>query len=232
VQGKYEKEFIKIIEQQRYKYSAYQLFYDFCECVACSINSPLENHEIREQRYQETIKRYQDESIVKVFGDMLGALILAIEENPFTDVLGDIYMQLEISDKKHLGQCFTPDHVSLLCSQLILGNIEEVIKENGFVTLNDCCVGGGSMVLSFAKAFKDLGFKPQKELCVVCNDIDSLCVNMTYIQLSLNGIPARVLRGDTITQKFTDYFHTPMWVLNGFNYKYERMMKGEESRVI
>ena len=51
------------------------------------------------------------------------------------------------------------------------------------------------MVLGFAKAIKDLGFNPQKIVFFECNDIDPLCVNMSYIQLSLNGLKAIVTRG-------------------------------------
>lgn len=48
-----------------------------------------------------------------------------------------------------------------------------------------------------------------------------MCEYVIYPTI-INGIPARVLKGDTLTQKFTDCFHTPMWVFGGFNYKYER----------
>lgn len=226
LQSNFEKEFIKTLDGYRYKYNIYQLFNDFCQCAACAINSPLEQHDKRESQYSEIIGRYQNEDMVKLFGDLFGMLILGLEENPFTDVLGNIYMQLEITDKKHLGQCFTLGSVSGLCGQLAFDSrVQKQVEQDSFVTLNDCCVGGGSMVLAFADAMKKAGFNPQKELCVVCNDIDNLCVNMAYIQLSLNGIPGIVFKGDTITQRFTDYFHTPMWMLSDYHFKYERWFR-------
>lgn len=222
--NKHEKEFIKLIEQHRYQHGVYQVFRDFCSCLACAINSPLENTAENEKRYAEIIKQYDDESeTIKLFADLYNLLILAMEDKPFTDVLGSIYMQLNIADKKHLGQCFTPDGVSQLCASLTAKDIGAYIERDGFVAVNDCCVGGGSMVLQFAKRLKSKGYNPQRQLCVICNDIDGLCVDLAYIQLSLNGIPAIVSRGNTLTQEFTQHYRTPMWIIYRFDYKYRRL---------
>ncbi len=224
MKNNYENQFIKELDKFRYKYSSYQLFADFCECARCAINSPLENNESNESRYNETVRKYEkSDNIVEYFGNLFGLLVLCLNDKPFTDVLGSIYMQLEIADKKHLGQCFTPGSISDLCGNLTLDSkMVKEIEESYFVTLNDCCVGGGSMVLSFAGAMREKGYNPQKQLCVICNDVDTLCVNMAYIQLSLNGIPAIVLRGDTLTQKFSEKYYTPMWFMSGYYFKYER----------
>ena len=224
--NKHEKDFVKLIEQHRYRHGAYQLFSDFCRCLVCAINSPLENTAENEKRYAEIIKQYDDESeTIKLFADLHNLLILAMEDKPFTDILGSIYMQLDIADKKHLGQCFTPDGVSQLCAALTAGDVDAHIERDGFIAVNDCCVGGGSMVLQFARQMQDMGYNPQMQLCVICNDIDGLCVDLAYIQLSLNGIPAIVSRGNTLTQEFTQHYRTPMWVIYGFDYKYRRIYK-------
>ncbi len=220
----YEQQFIKELEKFRYKYSCYQLFADFCECAKCAINSPIENTESNEKRYSEIINKYKSEdNIVKYFGDLYGLLVLCLSDKPYTDVLGSIYMQLEIADKRYLGQCFTPLSVSQLCGNITFDSkMVSEIEDKYFISLNDCCVGGGSMVLAFASAMREQGYNPQKQLCVIANDIDSLCVNMAYIQLSLNAIPAIVYRGDTLTQKFTERYHTPLWYFSEYYFKYER----------
>ena len=65
------------------------------------------------------------------------------------------------------------------------------------------------MVLGFAKAIKNLGFNPQKIVFFECNDIDPLCVNMSYIQLALNGLKAVVTRGSGLNGEVIDRHITP-----------------------
>lgn len=43
--------------------------------------------------------------------------------------------------------------------------------------------------------------------------MDITCVQMTYIQLSLYGIPAVVIRGDVLTLKEYDRWYTPAYLL-------------------
>lgn len=38
---------------------------------------------------------------------------------------------------------------------------------------------------------------------------------MAYIQLTLLGIPAKVIQGDTLTLKFQQVLYTPFYFLNG-----------------
>ena len=47
-------------------------------------------------------------------------------------------------------------------------------------------------------------------------DIDSKCVHMAYIQLSLYGIPAVVVHGDTLSLKTWSTWITPIYLLNNF----------------
>ena len=42
---------------------------------------------------------------------------------------------------------------------------------------------------------------------------------MAYIQLSILGIPARVMLGDTLAWKFKKVLYTPLYFVNGFEYK-------------
>ena len=55
-----------------------------------------------------------------------------------------------------------------------------------------------------------------------------LCFQMAYIQLSLYGIPARVMLGDTLAYKFKQSIYTPMYFINNFEYKLKRYEKQKE----
>ena len=42
---------------------------------------------------------------------------------------------------------------------------------------------------------------------------------MTYIQLSLLGIPAKVVQGDSLSLKFQQVLYTPFYFINGVSYR-------------
>lgn len=59
----------------------------------------------------------------------------------------------------------------------------------------------------------------QQKLFVEAIDIDELCFQMAYLQLSLYGIPARLMLGDTLAYKFSQIIYTPMYFINGFSWQ-------------
>lgn len=75
------------------------------------------------------------------------------------------------------------------------------------------------MIIAYAETLKEQGCNYQHQLFVETIDIDEMGFQMTYLQLSLYGIPARVLLGDTIAYKFSKILYTPMYFINGFSYK-------------
>ena len=70
------------------------------------------------------------------------------------------------------------------------------------------------MILGFAKALKSRGINYQQNLFVDATDISPTCVYMTYIQLSLYGIPAIVHCGDTLSLKMNFQMETPFFFTN------------------
>lgn len=49
-----------------------------------------------------------------------------------------------------------------------------------------------------------------------CCDIDIKCVYMAYIQLSLYGIPAVVVHGNSLTVEEWSKWYTPIYLLDGW----------------
>lgn len=48
------------------------------------------------------------------------------------DVLGSIYMELEIGND-HIGQYFTPSEVSNLCAQVVMTDLKKQLEEEGVI---------------------------------------------------------------------------------------------------
>lgn len=151
----------------------------------------------REQEYLNIVKKYENDE-VKTFADMLGLLALALEEKP-EDVLGWIYMTSGMGSKA-AGQFFTPYHLSELCAGLLLPEPQEDRK----IYLNEPSCGGGGMIIASVTALKNKGFDYQKNLEVVAQDLDWKGVYMCYLQLSLLGVRAICVQGDTLLEPYLE----------------------------
>lgn len=182
-------------------YSGYEIFSDWVKAAAISISNSADQvrgdvWKKRKALYMEIAKRHGAEHM-KIFSDMLGMLTLALEDN-MEDVLGKIYMKAGFGSRQ-TGQFFTPFHLSYLMAQTTIP--EEFGEEKPF-TINEPSSGGGGAVIAAAKVLKDRGINFQKCMDVVAQDLDWKGVYMTYTQLSLLGIKAVVVQGDTLKEPY------------------------------
>lgn len=184
-------------------------------------SEPFKNiWEEREKQYIETMKTYTKKE-QKVISQMFTMLVLELEKNPNQDLLGSLYMMLEISNKNN-GQFFTPYSVCELMSNITVDkkNLTKQIKQNGYVTINDCACGAGATLISAIEQCKELfkRLKYQNHIMVVGQDIDITCIHMCYIQLSLHGMAGYVIHGNTLTEPVITDLHriwfTPIWFSN------------------
>lgn len=204
------KEIIKAIENfSAFGLSREVVFRDWCECMALSFaNSTAlisDLWEKREKRYQEIIKKHK--SYAEEFPKMAVHLVNAFEMEPFNDHLGKLYMEL-FGGNKSLGQCFTPIGVCEICASCV--NVQEIKDhpDKVFTIVDECC-GGGAMLIAACKVLFNNGINYQRRVRFFGADLDSLCVWMCYVQLSLLGCRAEVRCQNTITMKCFDRFVTP-----------------------
>lgn len=89
------------------------------------------------------------------------------------------------------------------------------------------------MILSFAKALEKRHINYQQDLLVEATDISDVCVYMTYIQLSLYGIPAVVYCGDTLSQKMRFKMETPLYFLQYWKFRkfYTQSNQPEQEKI-
>jgi len=195
-----KKDIIKCIDSISGKYSAYEVFADWIKCSALAISNSLNLFHTkvwkdREQAYMDTIKKY-DSNEVKRFTEMLAMLVETLEDN-MADVLGQVYMEAGMGSRA-AGQFFTPYHLSELCAGMV--NLEP--DENGRYLINEPSCGGGGMIIAAASALKAKGIDYQRKMDVVAQDLDWKGVYMCYLQLSLLGIRAVCVQGDTLANPY------------------------------
>ena len=133
---------------------------------------------------------------------MTAYLIDTLEDGP-DDVLGDVYMKADMGSKA-AGQFFTPFHVSVLTAKIGLMEQIEAYKAGEIekIEINEPACGGGAMILAAAKVLQESGVNYQNAMEVVAQDIDWKGVYMCYVQLSLLGISAICVQGDTLSAPY------------------------------
>lgn len=211
----YEKEIVKKINSLSGSRSPYEVFCDWTKCLAIAISNSSDLFEgtlwkQREEDYLKTIRPYGKDAVQ--FAEMSALLEYALEEE-ITDVLGKIYMDAGCGNK-NTGQFFTPFHLSLGIAEC---SLPKDVSPKKPIKLYEPSCGGGGMIIAAAKVLKDRGINPQTSMRVVAQDLDWKGVYMTYIQLSLLGINATVVQGDTLQEPMKDsreypperVFHTP-----------------------
>ena len=207
-----KKEIVKILNSMSGRYSGYEIFSDWIRCLALTIEQSThlirnKDWQDREQAYLDTIKRYTPEEQTQ-FAVMTAHLIETLEDGP-ADVLGEIYMEAGLGSKI-AGQFFTPFHLSELTAKVGLDDKIEKLKsgETRRLTILEPSCGGGAMVIAAAKILQEEGVNYQKVMDVVAQDLDWKGVYMCYVQLSLLGISAICVQGNTLTEPY-DPHRTP-----------------------
>jgi len=179
-----------IIERiARTKSSSLTVFADFCRIAACCLAAGS-----REDEYFETIKPYSKEELSE-FSKALGLLIEEMESKPFTDVLGPYYLDVAShSSKQARGEFYTPPEVSKAMAMMLV-DVEQVKSEGKPITVNDPACGAGGMLLALAELFAPDNVAL---LRVTLQDINPTGIDMSYINMTLWGIPATLICGDTL----------------------------------
>lgn len=153
----------------------------------------------------------------------------ALEEN-HQDFLGEVYMQMNLGSYAK-GQYFTPYRVSKMMSRMTGYHVKKYAGSE-VITLCEPCCGSGGMIIAFAEALLEQKINYQQMLYVEATDIDELCYKMTYVQLSVLGIPAKVVWGDSLSMKTHEILFTPFFFLGGFQKKLEDRENFEKMRKV
>jgi hypothetical protein len=211
---------IKMMNTLSHRHDAWRVFSDFVEMAAVSIANACDkwhpDHEKREARYMEIIKAYTPDELQN-FAKMFAMLTNELEAG-LTDALGQTFMEMDLGSKWH-GQFFTPYSLCQGMAKMMIGpdDMAEKIKQQGFITVHEPAAGGGAMLIAFAEEMQLRGVNFQQHLHVTAQDLDLKAVHMCYVQLSLMGIPGKVIHGNTLLNESRSVWYTPMHIMGGWN---------------
>lgn len=185
-------------------YSEYEIFSDWVKAYALSISNTTDIRqgkiwEDRERQYMELVKKHGAATMLE-FSTMNAMLVEELEKD-MRDVLGEVYMSTGLGSKS-TGQFFTPFHLSYLTARTSLESQLDHLQKNEQIKLNEPSCGSGGMIIAVAKVLKENGMNYQRKMKVVAQDLDWKAVYMAYAQLSMLGIDAVVIQGDTLEETF------------------------------
>lgn len=194
---------------------------DFIIMSACAMSNTIDksHYDEREKRYLEIINKYE-KSQQHIFPELYADVVMALDENPEQDFLGEMFMDLHL-DYEELKQIFTPYHVCQLMADVSMDNLVEQVNEQGYVSINDCCCGAGATLIAAINSarhkLEDEGLNFQNHILVIGQDIEELAALMCYIQISLLGVAGYIKVGNALTEPMTsgdsleNYWFTPMY---------------------
>lgn len=141
------------------------------------------------EKFRTKMARYNAEQGAE-FGHLLVLYSQCVEEYPFRDILGELFMRLDINSV-NAGQFFTPGTIAEMMARMNFDPdaFKRLVEEKGEVTVCDPAVGSGVMLLCYAKVVNDtFGRWGTDRLRLYGQDIDPRCVAMCRIQLGMNGL--------------------------------------------
>jgi hypothetical protein len=210
----FSKKFLSIIKVS----SRFDMFRDWAHLVAITCHQAPVNlgilpkddtYERLENCYLEKVKAF-DSSTLTVFTELFAIVQIAFSEAK-TDFLGQLYQELEIGFQKDNGQFFTPYSVAKMTAEATITAdfLQPKIEKNGFITVGEPAVGAGALLIAAAEVIEELGFDPRKHMYFEGVDIDPICCDMAYIQMSVMGIPGVIIHGNSLSQEVWEVRRTP-----------------------
>ena len=207
------KQFIKAFDRLARHRERHDVLADFLEMATCAIRKttlpPGPDADALEDRYMAVVKRNKVAD-VRAMPELLGITALAIQEGG-CDFLGQVVVELELPSQ-HMGQFFTPYDVSRMMAEMTFDTVDEIIAEQGFVTVQEPACGAGGMIIAAADVIEAKGFDIGRQLYVDGTDISPMCFRMSYLQASLRGIPATIRRGNTLSLEVFEHAITPAFL--------------------
>ena len=211
----FDKTLLKIAEITRGRISRPQTLSDFlayCALLLSIRTDPVHSEQRSKslERLKANYKKDEWEVFYQGLVELCRTFVRNIQVGRYEDLFAGPFTQVRATSRA-LKQDFTPVDVGKLIGAIsVSSNIS--LPEKGFFSLGDHACGSGTLLLAGAQRIADTGYNPAEQLVIQAADLDARCVHMTYLHLSLYGIPAVVVHGNTITLNEYDRWYTPVYL--------------------
>jgi hypothetical protein len=208
---------VRLLEANRGRHDMHRIFSDWVEIYAIALRNRVDQHRFddREATFEQIRAGYTEAEMDR-FAQAFAHLVTTMEDDP-RDVLGEIYMQLEIADKGN-GQFFTPYSISRLMADMQINDtILQTLQKQPYIEVGEPACGSAGMIVALTQTLAAHGINYQQRLHVTGEDISPVSVHMAYIQLTLLHVPALIHRRNSLTMETFDTWPTPAHVLDAWD---------------
>lgn len=230
----HRNEFLKLFQNTARHRHRYDVFRDFVTLSAITLHNAMFNPygvdawptiaQEREREYLKIIGSY-DKQDREAFPLLFAHLVGMLDPEP-RDILGPLYMELEVASKDQ-GQFFTPPELSELMARLSYGP-ELANLQKPFVTVAEPACGAGGMIMAFVKVMIENKLDPSRRMWTQCVDVDRLAALMCYVQLSLWNVPGEVIVGNSLSREMREVWFTPAHTFGLWNIRLKRQASEAE----
>lgn len=205
--------FIRVFKDTGRHLGRWEVFSDFLSLAASELDMARIRTPESIEHCRKICARYGASDIANM-QEMFCMMVCALEAK-LHDFLGAIFMELELGDSFR-GQYFTPYSVQCLMARMLMPGVRDTIRREGIATVSDPACGAAGMLIAYAECLLEADINPSMHMFGSCIDIDPVAADMAFIQLSLLGIAAEVVTGNTLTMQFRRVRYTPVYYLNDF----------------
>lgn len=190
----------------------FRVFDDWCEIMFCAIaavtaRTPERSRQLMAQQAEASAKYTQAE--IEVMERMLGVAQDALSRGG-RDFLGEACGLLGSLDGG-VGQFFTPFEVSKMIVGMTVPDIAAIVRDQGHFRGADPAAGSGGMLVALADHAEAVGVS-LADVFVEAVELVPATYHMAFVQLSLRGVAARVVCGNSLTQEVRETAYTPAGV--------------------
>lgn len=210
------KQFIRLFNDTARYLRRWDVFCDFITLAASELDLARIRTPDNIERSRKICERYEAADIQKM--KELFVLMVCALDAKFHDFLGAIFMELELGSND-MAQYFTPYSVQSMMARMMMPGVKDTIRREGFVTVSDPASGAAGMIVAYAECLNEARYDHSNHMFGSCIDIDPIAADMAFVQLSLLGIPAEVITGNTLTMNLHRARYTPVYYWNGFEEK-------------
>lgn len=180
IRDDHQKNFLKIFNSLTGKHSRWEIWEDFVTLTAIEISNSTDkvNAPERTKMYQTIVSKYSAKERDGMV-ELLGEVIMGMEQNPDQDFLGSLYMMCELGND-HAGQFFTPYDVCRCMAEITFDPKLHPDME-GFISVSDPACGAGALLIAFANLCRRKNICYHDKVLFVAQDIDLIAGLMCYI---------------------------------------------------
>ena len=208
------KNLYNILKNVSYKHTIAKVFYDFIAMtalnIAIGISINMQDKEKRIEQFKKIAVTY-DENEMEFFNAFKLGLVNEYQSNRYQDVLGVLFQELELKND-FKGQFFTPYELSYCMNKINFD--KSLLESKSFIYCNEPASGSGGIVIASCQIVEELGYNYSEKLIWNINDLDLMCVYMSFIQLNLIGASALIQHCNTLSMEVFDRFYTLGYILN------------------